>query len=293
MDYILKAAANNSTITHEETLVLSRQVRRMLELLPSGKEPIGVKVKATLDVLNDSQHFDVGNNAADDMDVILWMQEIKQEIQLGLKAREKMILANQRLVINIAKRYKGLTLDERIQHGMLGLAAAVERFNPDLGYKFSTYAVWRIKQSITGAIQQQARCIRLPGHVGLRLYKIEKALGAMSELGESITPRNIAARTGIEPERVSFLLNLREQTTPLCNRDKAVEQQEDGIPENVWTALGNLEKDELEAIALKYGLADGRQWIVAEIAAALEKPEKEVRVLLKGGMDKIRQQVAA
>ncbi|MBX7132826.1 MAG: RNA polymerase sigma factor RpoD/SigA [Fimbriimonadaceae bacterium] len=152
-------------------------------------------------------------------------------------AKQRLVESNMRLVINIAKAYrsKAIPIEDLIQEGAIGLMHAVERFDPDKGFRFSTYATHWIRQSIGRALDNKAKAIRIPAHISQSLRKIERIRAQLvRELGHEPTPEQLAATIGISPKR---LLALSQASQEMLSLDMRV-----GDNEN--TTLGNLLKDD-------------------------------------------------
>lgn len=155
-------------------------------------------------------------------------------------AKQRLVESNMRLVINIAKAYrsKAIPIEDLIQEGAIGLMHAVERFDPEKGFRFSTYATHWIRQSIGRALDNKAKAIRIPAHISQSLRKIERIRAQlMRELGQEPTPEQVAAAIGISPKR---LLALSQASQEMLSLDMRV-----GDNEN--TTLGNLLKDDSQA----------------------------------------------
>ena len=164
-------------LEHEEEILLGRKVQRLMELL---------EMKSELSLDNDG--------LAEAMDVPL--KDIKKELRDGEKAKEKMVTANLRLVVSVAKKYtkRNMELLDIIQEGTIGLVRGVEKFDPGRGYKFSTYAYWWIRQGITRAIAEKSRAIRLPIHITENLNRLKKAQRELSQLnGEMPSIKQLSA----------------------------------------------------------------------------------------------------
>ena len=205
-------------LEHEEEILLGRKVQRLMTLL---------EMKSELSLDNDG--------LADAMDVPL--KQIKKELRDGEKAKEKMVTANLRLVVSVAKKYtkRNMELLDIIQEGTIGLVRGVEKFDPGRGYKFSTYAYWWIRQGITRAIAEKSRAIRLPIHITENLNRLKKAQRELSQLnGEMPTIRQLSAELDLTEDEIKDLMCKARQPTSL----------EIKIGENRDTALIDLLEDE-------------------------------------------------
>ena len=205
-------------LEHEEEILLGRKVQRLMTLL---------EMKSELSLDNDG--------LADAMDVPI--KQIKKELRDGEKAKEKMVTANLRLVVSVAKKYtkRNMELLDIIQEGTIGLVRGVEKFDPGRGYKFSTYAYWWIRQGITRAIAEKSRAIRLPIHITENLNRLKKAQRELSQLnGEMPNIKQLSAELGLTEEEIKDLMCKARQPTSL----------EIKIGENRDTALIDLLEDE-------------------------------------------------
>ena len=215
------------------------------------------------------------------------------------EARQTMIEANLRLVVSVAKRYnnRGITHVDLIQEGNIGLIKAVERYNPALGFRFSTYATWWIRQAITRAIADQALTIRLPVHVTEELGKVRAAARDLTpQLGREPTAEEIAGRLGWPAEKVSSVLSrgndtlsldtpvgedgdaLRADFIPDANaQDPEKAAETEALKRDLRAVLSELTERERRVLELRYGLNDGRARTLEEVATEFRVTRERIR----------------
>lgn len=238
-------------------------------------------------------------------------EQLSRQIAEGnVEARQTMIVANLRLVVSIAKRYcnRGLPFSDLIQEGNIGLMKAVEKFDPDLGFKFSTYATWWIRQSITRAIADQALIIRLPVHMTESLNKVRMASRDLTlSLGRNPTVNEIAQDLDWDPRKIEYILNLNTDTvsldTPIGEdgdsflgdfiSDELSENPETAVEESalqydLHRTLESLTERERKVIELRFGLVDGRERTLEEVGSAFNVTRERIRQIEAKALRKLR-----
>lgn len=287
-------------LTHEQEIVFGKQVQTMMTLLEK-KEAEEKKLERQLNLKEWANLVQMSE------------AELNRVVKLGQRAKKKMIEANLRLVVAIAKKYQKRNMEflDLIQEGSLGLERGVEKFDPTKGYKFSTYAYWWIRQAITRAIAQQARTIRLPIHITEKLNKIKKTQRELSQsLGRSATPAEVAKELDLETEQIREYLSVARQPISLDvrvgdNQDTELSEllEDDGISpdkyatqqllkQDLYDLMSELTPQQREVLFLRFGLEDGKELSLAKIGQRMNLSRERVRQLEHQALAQLRRRRA-
>ena len=293
-----KDMARYPLLKGDEEIELAREIRYGVEIEQVRKE-LSEKKGSPIAQSELASHFK------------MTQQEFERRLHLGRCAKRKMIRSNLRLVVSIAKRYlnRGIPFLDLIQEGALGLHRASEKFDPDKGYKFSTYAYWWIRQGITRTIANDARTIRLPIHIVEKLNKLKCAQRDLCrDLGRTPKEQEIADVLGVTVEHFRYLQQIRRQSISLNHRigeaedielidlleDHNCQSPEQQMTESVMRHEVSevldafLTEREREVICLRYGLFSSKPCTLEEVGFAFNLSRERVRQIQSKAMRKLR-----
>lgn len=293
-----KDMARYPLLQASEEIELARRIRYLVEI-ETLKRKLSTDQTQPIDNRAVAEHLGITE------------KQLDHRLHLSRVAKRKMVRSNLRLVVSIAKRYlnRGVPFLDLIQEGALGLHRATEKFDPDKGYKFSTYAYWWIRQGITRTIANDARTIRLPIHIVEKLNKLKRTQRELRrDLGRSPQEQELAKAMETSVEQLRYLQQVRRQSLSLNHRvgkgedtelldlleDGNTQSPEDKMSEmvmrqEIWEILNSvLTEREKDVISLRYGLTSSQPCTLEEVGCVFNLSRERVRQIQSKAMRKLR-----
>ncbi|MBM5791045.1 MAG: RNA polymerase sigma factor RpoD [Cyanobacteria bacterium M_surface_10_m1_298] len=300
--------------TEDSIRVYLQEIGRIRLLRPDEEIELARKIADLLQLEELAAQFEADNGHYPDTKewaalVEMPLVKFRRRLMLGRRAKEKMVQSNLRLVVSIAKKYmnRGLSFQDLIQEGSLGLIRAAEKFDHEKGYKFSTYATWWIRQAITRAIADQSRTIRLPVHLYETISRIKKTTKTLSqEFGRKPTEEEIAESMEMTIEKLRFIAKSAQLPisleTPIGKEEDSrlgdfieadIENPEQDVAKNLLRedlegVLATLSPRERDVLRLRYGLDDGRMKTLEEIGQIFDVTRERIRQIEAKALRKLR-----
>lgn len=298
--------ASTVMLTGDPVRMYLKEIGKVDLLTAADEVDLAMKIEAGLDATEKLEAADRGELTLTRAE----MRRLSRVEQVGLDAKQALISANLRLVVSIAKRYvgRGMLFLDLIQEGNLGLIRAVEKFDYEKGFKFSTYATWWIRQAITRAIADQARTIRIPVHMVETINRVLRTSHAMvQKLGREPTTKEIADELHIEQSKVEEVLKIAQEPvsleTPIGEEedshlgdfiqdDEASQPSEEAtytlLREQLEEVLSTLTPREEQVLRMRFGLVDGKPHTLEEVGKQFDVTRERIRQIESKALRKLR-----
>ena len=298
--------ASTVMLTGDPVRMYLKEIGKVDLLTASEEVDLAMKIEAGLEATEKIEAADAGELERTRAE----MRRLTRIENVGLEAKQALISANLRLVVSIAKRYvgRGMLFLDLIQEGNLGLIRAVEKFDYQKGFKFSTYATWWIRQAITRAIADQARTIRIPVHMVEtinKLVRVQRQL--LQDLGRDPTPEEIGAEMDMSADRVREIQKISQEPvsleTPIGEEEDSqlgdfIEDSQAIVPpdaasfsmlqEQLTQVLDSLADRERKVIELRFGLVDGHPRTLEEVGREFGVTRERIRQIESKTLAKLR-----
>lgn len=310
MKYYIKSMCNHELLNKNEEIILAREIQILLRWEEERE-------KLEEQLLRPPTYAEWASTIQSNMTV----PELKKQIRRSLRAKTALTESNIRLVVSITKRYqnRGMAFQDLAQEGILGLTRACEKFDPERGFRFSTYATWWIKQSIMRSIADQARTIRLPVHIHDQLSSLRKAERELKlDLGRDPVKKEVSERTGLNIDKIDFLNKVSQEAISMEHEltsskikgsgaglggggltienllkdpeQKPVDQASyQMLKEDLSRLICTLNSREQAVIRMRYGLDDGQPKTLEEIGNRFSVTRERIRQIEARALQKLRQ----